>query len=169
MGEEECPIFSRSNTVVFHVIVGILPIDDLNNIIKDLSNSLFVSKRSILILGYKSWGRGVNCTPKNLEEWERTVQNIIYNSRFKKNKVNRTILGFDNLAIEQLNIKDALLEHEWSEKYMGDEFTHSMYIDAVEEKFAPTSRSKDRIEWSRTNGLLDYFKNNRVDDKPSNY
>lgn len=163
------PIFGRSSTVVFHVIAGILPIDDLTKIIRDLHNTLFVRNRSILVLGYKSWGRGINFTPNSLEAWKRTIQNIIYNSRFKNNKANNTILGFDNLAIEQLGIKDALLEREWSERYMGDEFSHSMYIDAVEEKFAPTSRSKDRVDWNKTNGLLDYFKNNRVDDKPSNY
>ena len=37
-----------------------------------------------------------------------------------------------------------------------------MYIDAVEETFAPTSRSplEERVKWCDTGSVVEYFKNN---------
>lgn len=66
-------------------------------------------------------------------------------------------LGFDNLALEQLDIKSSLTDQEWNYMYMGNEGTHSMYIDAVKGEFARTSRSEERVSWDSI-GLLDYFK-----------
>jgi hypothetical protein len=39
---------------------------------------------------------------------------------------------------------------------MGGDFVFTMYIDAVEQQYAPTSRSTERISFDRF-GLLDYF------------
>ena len=66
------------------------------------------------------------------------------------------------MAVEQLNIKDLLLETEWNSYYMGQDFSHTMYVDAVNEEFAPTSRSpySERCSWDSIN-ILDYFKKNR--------
>ena len=71
--------------------------------------------------------------------------------------LNPKIIAFDNLALEQLDIKSALTDSEWNTFYLGDECSHSMYIDAVEGKFARTSRSEDRVSWDSIR-LLDYFK-----------
>ena len=65
-------------------------------------------------------------------------------------------IGFDNLAIEQLRIKEFLPEDEWENLYMGDEGQHSMYIDAVRGEFARTSRSEERTSWDDV-GLIDFF------------
>jgi hypothetical protein len=40
--------------------------------------------------------------------------------------------------------------------YQGDDFTLSMYIDAIEQKFAPTSRSEERKSFNDYS-LIDYF------------
>ena len=56
----------------------------------------------------------------------------------------KCLVSFDNLAIEQLNIKRFFTEEGWNMFYQGDDFSLSMYIDAVEQKFAPTSRSSER-------------------------
>ena len=43
---------------------------------------------------------------------------------------------------------------------MGNEGSCSMYIDAVEGKFARTSRDSNRVDWDSIN-LIDFFKSLR--------
>jgi len=152
--------FILSSKVVFHVIVGLFPIEDL---VKMLGN---LNYKKILILGFKQFGRAEGMAPEHLDEWRRVVKKFIYDFRKggKGSEYYKTI-GFDNLAIEQLGIRDILLSEEWDRLYFGDEFTCSMYVDAVNETFAPTSRSllSERVSWSSTKGIIDYFKNNRND------
>ena len=47
-------------------------------------------------------------------------------------------------------------EKSWKDFYMGNEFTHTMYIDAVSEVFAPTSRDPFRISWNDMS-ILEFF------------
>ena len=132
---------------VYHIIAGIFPIED----IKKLINQNISCK--VLVLGYKNFGRAYGNPPKyDLQEWEKELKSAISESKGNNNLV----IGFDNLAIEQLSIKDILSKEEWNRKYMGDEFTHSMYIDAVSETFAPTSRDNFRESWDNIS-LLDFF------------
>lgn len=56
-------------------------------------------------------------------------------SRFK-------VVSFDNLAIEQLSIKERWNEFSdkpWDEFYAGDDGMNTYYIDMVERKFARSS------------------------------
>ena len=48
-------------------------------------------------------------------------------------------MSFDNLAIEQLNIRRFFTDKEWEEFYMGDDGNFTYYIDMVERKFAKSS------------------------------
>lgn len=148
--------------VVFHVIVGINPIEQVEEMIK--SNEFL----SILVLGYKNWGRGKNykIDESNLLKWKQGIKNIMFNRRINPRMMKSTI-GFDNLAIEQLDIRGSMLEEEWCNSYMGDEFTHSMYIDAVDGIFAPTSRDPFRVSWDSMS-LLKFFKTYRKEDKLTN-
>ena len=52
------------------------------------------------------------------------------------------VLSFDNLAIEQLDVKNSLFfgnEEKWKTFYMGDDGTHTMYIDTVAGKYSKNS------------------------------
>ena len=49
------------------------------------------------------------------------------------------LVSFDNLAIEQLDVKNKLNEKDWSKFYRGDDGHHTFYVDLVEEKFAKNS------------------------------
>ena len=142
------------NKIVYHVIAGIYPIDKLEQL-------LTTPARSVLILGYKNWGRGKNIIP-SLENWKEGIAKLTYTKRMNPQK--QWNMSFDNLAIEQLGVKNILTEDEWKSLYMGPEFSHSMYVDAVTEIFAPTSRSSERTKWSDCSGILDYYQNNRVND-----
>jgi len=55
---------------------------------------------------------------------------------------NCKVVSFDNLAIEQLNVKELLFkdkQDEWDEFYMGDDGNFTLYIDAVNQTFAKNS------------------------------
>ena len=126
--------FKYPNTVI-HLIAGIHG----NNVFDFLSK--FNCK--ILILGYKNWGRGKNYSLKNEPFIERNIdwlkENLSnYLDKFK-------VVSFDNLAIEQLDVRNLLNEDEWQEFYQGNDGTMTMYVDGVKKQFAKTSTSEDRF------------------------
>lgn len=138
--------------IVFHIIAGVFPPDKLEKLFETCS----YDRTAILVLGYKRFGRGKHTGPSDekILEFEQAVKQLIYKNR---TRFLNNVIGFDNLALEQLHIKDSLTNFEWNSLYMGEEGRHSMYIDAVNGEFAKTSRSEDRVSWDSI-GLLDYFK-----------
>lgn len=60
------------------------------------------------------------------------------------------VISFDNLAINQLEVKSLMNPKQWEAFYMGDDgidgslTSSSMFIDAVEGTFAINSCSMDR-------------------------
>ena len=146
--------------VIFHIIVGIFPLSDLNFLINQEDEN-----PRILVLGYKDFGRGLDNFPKPevLSEWKEKIKTLIFEQRLKIYKSN-FILGFDNLAIEQLDLRSSLLKDEFDSMYFGDEFTHSMYIDAVAGFYSPTSSTdyKDRIKWNSCS-IIEFFQKYKND------
>lgn len=142
----------RSGRTVFHIIPGVTSLNTLKTM---LANRYIFPK--ILVLGYKSFGRGASNTidPSVFDEWKKEL--LVRTPPLFSNQV----LAFDNLAIEQLDIKNHIDRSTWNSCYMGDEFTHSMYIDAVRGEYAPTSRSPrtERKSWKDLT-VIDYFKEN---------
>jgi hypothetical protein len=49
------------------------------------------------------------------------------------------VVSFDNLALKQLETKRLLSEDQWNEFYMGDDGSHTMYIDCINKQFARSS------------------------------
>lgn len=148
-----------SLSLVIHVIAGVLPIQDLDLLLN-------YGNLPILILGYKQWGRATgNSLPESITEYEQWIKQHIYRNRyslFEGDRALNSVISFDNLSLEQLHIKDALLDEEWSKLYMGKEGHHSMYIDAVKGEFARNSTSPNRASWDNI-GLIEFFKNLRND------
>ena len=123
---------------VLHTINGIITLNDLKKLKgQDLK---------VLVLGYKDlrrgkdylkkWESGVKLHQKHLYSWLPT---IINDNWFK-------LVSFDNLAIEQLNVKRMLSEDKWEEFYMGDDGKFTFYIDMVDGKFAKNSLSTERYD-----------------------
>lgn len=136
---------------VFHVISGIFPPKDLYKLYEKGNRS------PVLVLGYKQWGRAKDTKlPDSLQEFENVTKKIILEERNNWDH-SRFCISFDNLAIEQLHIKDCLHKEDWDRLYMGDEGSHSMYIDAVSGVYSRTSRSAERKSWNDI-GLLEFFK-----------
>ena len=137
------PIMKLSSNVVFHIIAGINNI----NIIDELCKLDYCK---ILILGYKTFGLGIKKKKKKVDEnlavWKAKLRSYI----------TKCTISFDNLAIEQLDVKSILTKESWDKFYMGDDFCYTMYIDAVNQHYAPTSRDDKRTSFSSM-GLLEYF------------
>jgi MoaA/NifB/PqqE/SkfB family radical SAM enzyme len=126
--------FSEYRHSVIHLINGI---DDY----KCIDDLMKIGYNKFLVLGYKQFGNGVEHYNKFSSEIEEKIKKWYM---FIPKYFGKCLVSFDNLAIEQLNIKRFFTEEGWNMFYQGDDFSLSMYIDAVEQKFAPTSRSSER-------------------------
>lgn len=128
--------------VVIHVINGIITQDNIEKLSdKDLK---------VLVLGYKYLRRGEKFYNKHVERKKQELQNNIL-SLIPKFKV----ISFDNLALEQLDLKNKIDKRQWETFYMGDDGSHTMYIDLVEEEFALSSTSLKRSKI--TNSIDEMF------------
>lgn len=133
---------------VIHVINGVLKPSD----IKALENN----NLKILILGYKHLRRGNDYfeTEQNdievKQQWlYENLEDII--QKFK-------VVSFDNLAIEQLDVKRLLTQEEWNEFYMGDDGKVTYYVDMVERKFAQSSTAPFNKRYDLLDSVDDMFK-----------
>ena len=117
--EKFIELIKKYPNAVIHVINGVLKQSD------------------VLILGYKHLRRGDDFYS---EDHENIVvkQNWLYENladiieKFK-------VVSFDNLAIDQLNVRRLMSDDEWNEFYMGDDGNFTYFIDMVERKFARSS------------------------------
>jgi Radical SAM superfamily len=142
-------LMELSPHIVWHVVMGVVPVSCIDALSK------VGNYGEILILGYKRFGFGLQYAedPKVdqcILDWQRHIYQYV-------GKYN---LSFDNLAIEQLELQRFFFKDGWDKVYMGDDFQHSMYIDAVRQECAPTSRSpqSDRVSIEDMSPL-DYFAN----------
>ena len=125
---------------VIHVINGI---DDFDDIVE-----LGVKYRKLLVLGEKDFGfnRGkVDLSTKAHQRWKANIMQLtkIFD-----------IVSFDNLGLQQLEIRGKITDEEYKSFYQGE---HSMYINAVEQYFAPSSRTRNGIERFDVTDLRSYF------------
>lgn len=124
---------SIPNTVL-HTIVGILSKDDIMKL-KD-------HDIKILLLGYKQLQRGVNYLNSHSDEVNKNKQYVYDNLADITNWFK--VVSFDNLAIEQLDVKRIVHVDEWDEFYMGDDGGYTFYIDMVKGEFSKNSIASDR-------------------------
>lgn len=125
---------------VIHVINGIDNFDD----IKELG----IKYRKLLVLGEKDFGfnRGkVNLDTPEHKQWKSNIMQLtkIFD-----------IVSFDNLVLQQLEIRGKITDEEYKSFYQGE---HSMYINAVEQYFAPSSRTRNNIKHFGETDLRSYF------------
>ena len=121
---------------VIHTIAGLLT--------KEQLIKLFNKKLKVLILGYKTRGKGENYK----HEFEK---DIFINIEFLKQNILKLtplfkVVSFDNLAIEQLELQKQINPKVWEEFYMGDDGKHTMYVDLVKQTFSKNSLSEERFE-----------------------
>ena len=119
-------------------------IDDIKQIIDDNTVVHFIAGvdkpvnalkfNKVLVLGFKKYGRAknLNFPEANIKRWKQYLPFLLHNCRH---------IAFDNLALEQLNVRQFLGEEKWQEQYMGDDGQFTMYIDAVKMQYAKSSIS----------------------------
>lgn len=129
--EKFITLVKQYSNAVIHVINGIVTKDQLEKL---SGNDL-----KVLILGYKDLRRGheykssFSSEIKEKQKWlYENIENL--SSKFE-------VMSFDNLAIDQLNMRRFFTQEEWDKVYMGDEGKSTFYIDTVDRKFARNSTS----------------------------
>ena len=115
--------------VVIHTINGILTKDDISK--------LADKRLKLLILGYKHLRRG-----NDYFEKEKPI--IEANQKWLADNILEIInhfevVSFDNLALEQLDMKNKVDSRTWAECYMGDDGKYTFYIDCVNQEYAMSS------------------------------
>jgi MoaA/NifB/PqqE/SkfB family radical SAM enzyme len=128
-------IINYPNAVI-HIINGIIDINMLKQ--------MYDKGLKVLILGYKQFRKGSEFYSDDVE----TRKEELYDELSEAIK-HFKVTSFDNLAIRQLDVKRLMSKEKWDEFYMGDDGSHTMYIDLVNRKFAQNSTS------NKTYGLLD--------------
>lgn len=122
----------RFPNAVIHVINGVVDIVQME--------AMYNQNLKLLILGYKYLRRGSTWMEK---EHASIAANQWWLYEYLPDLINKfTVVSFDNLAIEQLAIKERWSEFSdkaWDEFYAGDDGKNTYYIDMVERKFARSS------------------------------
>lgn len=136
--------------IVIHVVAGIVPWETL---VKLSNNGL-----KLLILGYKDYGRGITYLENHNEvraNIDKLKDRIGYLYKHFK------VVSFDNLALEQLDIRNTVDEETWEKSYMGEDGSATFFIDAVANTYARSSLSERLpIDVSNVNVLFKRIQNN---------
>lgn len=121
---------------VIHTINGLLKPSDIEVL---QNNGL-----KMLILGYKTFRRGI--------DWYVTDhENIVVKKSWLYDNLSDiiekfSVVSFDNLAIEQLEVSRLMSKDEWNEFFMGEDGNYTMYIDLVKQQFARCSIAEVRYD-----------------------
>lgn len=137
---------------VIHVINGLLSPSDVGML---ADNNL-----KILILGYKQLRRGINhyvTDHENIDAMQAWLKDNLEDMLEHFN-----VISFDNLAIEQLDVKRLLSDEDWNEFYMGDDGMYTFYLDLVEGTFGKNSLATER--YPITNNIDDMFEKIRLNN-----
>ena len=142
-------IYNKFQHCVIHVIIGC----HSSKIIEEIQKH--IKKPRILLLGYKTFGRGISYKEKHSEEVKNNILDWYRNLRFI---LKDNLICFDNLAIDQLNPERLFLSrHEYKMKFMGEDGKFSMYIDFVKKEYSKASFIDNRVEINGMN-LQEFFK-----------
>jgi hypothetical protein len=143
-------LLSESSNIVFHMIMGVNEVEEIDDLIA------FSKKMGrdckILVLGYKQYGRGLTFYDEAVEA-NKAKWYVQLAKHFHKDGV---VISFDNLAIKQLKLQRYFTDDAWSKFYMGSDGEFTIYIDAVDQIYAKSSVSDNRVSWDDTS-ITKYF------------
>jgi len=148
------PALKDFPNAVIHTIAGVTP--------PSVYDHLADHSLNLLILGFKTKGKGYdyflkNHVATNLYDLSDCIKDM--RSRFKA-------IAFDNLAVEQLNLRD-IFPDEFDELYMGDDGDFTMYIDLVAGKYGKSSTHPLRdIDAGTVTELFQKLKEDAEEIKP---
>ena len=148
--DEFFEVIQHLPNVVIHTIAGLL--DDI------MIEKLMQYQCKVLILGYKTVGKGIeyhNQYKTHIESKQNQLKERLP-AMIRRCKV----ISFDNLALEQLDIKNLLFadRNDWDEFYMGDDGDFTFYIDAVEGTYSKNSLVSKTIQYPLLDSVTEMFK-----------
>ena len=148
---EFCEMVKEIPNAVLHIIAGLD-----NSTDRYLRFFRDEGIKKILILGYKQVRRGEKYyegmapgIETNICLLKKNLPTILEEGWFE-------VVSFDNLALQQLNVKSMVDEDIYNEIFMGDDGltgemnSASMYADLVERKYAKNSCSMERFDLKDT-------------------
>lgn len=118
---------------VIHVIAGVVT----REVLAALANKNF----KILLLGYKDFRRGADMHKSLGDAIDNKIEMLYQLLPIMKENHWFNTISFDNLAIKQLTPARLLTPEQYEQFYMGDDGSHTMYVDVVNMKFAISSTS----------------------------
>ena len=125
----------KYSNAVIHIINGVQPLAEVRK--------LYDQNLKVLILGYKMFRRGIEYFSEAVDsaKTEYYAELADMTKRFD-------VVSFDNLALNQLEVKRLLTDDEWNEFFMGNDGSHTMYIDCINKQYARSSTApiEDRRE-----------------------
>ena len=126
------------NNIVFHVIAGLTSSKTLNLLIKYFDNP------KLLILGYKTKpnSRGEILYFSKHSDIDKKIKGMSNSINDIMNAF--SVVSFDDLALEQLDMKNKVSANDWDKYYQGNDYSTGMYIDFVSQEFARNSTSMNR-------------------------
>lgn len=134
---------------VCHIIAGIAT--------EAVINKLAHHNLKILILGYKIFRRGNSLYQHESSTIDFLIQYMydLLPQMIEEHWFNT--ISFDNLAIQQLNPSRLMSEEHYSEFFMGDDGSHTFYIDAVNKEFAVSSTTITRHPFIGNENITQLF------------
>lgn len=136
---------NKLQNVVLHVIDGCFTKNDLDNL---ANNNI-----KLLILGYKTKGRGIEYYNQNSAEIQNNIKYLTDHLHEYKDKFNT--FAFDTLATEHLDIRSKVDPNTWKHNFMGDEGAYTFFISLVDNTYAVSSMETENIFPIRENDTLD--------------
>ena len=133
--DEFIALMENTRNTVIHTIAGICTLDNYKK--------LFGHNVKVLILGYKTRGRGVAYKEKLGDDIQKNIDDV--NNALGEIAKNVKVLSFDNLAIAQLPAVREVVGGDWDTFYMGDDGNYTFYIDLVNGTFAKNSCIDERF------------------------
>lgn len=153
--------------VVVHIIAGVHSYEDIMELAgKDLK---------LLVLGYKDKGRGKAYKNRvfmsgNAHIAQVPIQIVELKEHINTLLQNFYVVSFDNLAIEQLDIRNKFFkdnDEKWNLFYQGDDGSHTFYVDLVNKKYAKNSLVEEQYDIDNLS-LTDMFKKIKLEYNENN-
>lgn len=137
VGQDFFDVLRQFPNAVIHIIAGYTRLSTVQ--------LLYDQGVKLLILGYKYYGRGKNFASDHPQIAD-SIQSFLQHLPELVNHFSS--VSFDNLAIQQLNVKRLVDDKKWDSLYMGDDGQYTMYIDLVKQQYAVSSTSprKDIVQ-----------------------
>lgn len=121
------------NNIVIHTIAGVTSIADYK--------AMFGKNLKILILGFKTYGKGLEYSIKNQENIQHRISWLKENLNILFQKYEA--VSFDTLATKQLKLSERIPEKVFDQIFLGEDGQFTFYLDAVNKTYAKNSYSTE--------------------------